>query len=47
MNTRVRDCAGVPPLKKTADLFGYVEAFPRTAEREVGGLKTDDCEKLM
>lgn len=47
MSARVRDCAGAPPLKETADLFGYVEAFPLTAKREVGGLKTDDCEKLM
>lgn len=47
MRVHVRDCAGAPPLKETADLFGYVEAFPLTAKREVGGLKTDDCEKLM
>lgn len=47
MRVHVGDCAGVPPLKEKADLFGYEEAFPLTAKREVGGLKTDDCEKLM
>jgi len=43
----VGDCAGAPHLKEKEDLFGYEEVFPLPTKREVGGLKTDDCEKLM